>query len=128
MARPARIAAAVLGACAAAAFAAPCLAQGTLRVALIRHLDSQLVAPRGTNWGYYSDPELDTLFKVIRYNFDPEVQLGAIRKAHERFVNEALFLYVAHDVGPRALSPRVKGFVQAQSWYQDFSPVAVAAK
>jgi ABC-type transport system substrate-binding protein len=93
--------------------------------ALIRHLDSQLVAPRGTNWGYYSDPELDTLFKVVRYNFDPEVQLGAIRKAHERFVNEALFLYVAHDVGPRALAPRVKGFVQAQSWYQDFSPVAV---
>ena len=96
--------------------------------ALIRHLDSQLVAPRGTNWGYYSDPELDTLFKVIRYNFDPDVQLRAVQKAHERFVNEALFLYVAHDVGPRSLSPRVKGFVQAQSWYQDFSPVSVALK
>ena len=93
--------------------------------ALIRHLDSQLVAPRGTNWGYYSDPELDTFFRVARYSFDPEVQLRAIQKAHERFVNEALFLYVAHDVGPRALGPRVKGFVQAQSWYQDLSPVTL---
>jgi|SRR5579871_4736832 len=94
--------------------------------ALIRHLDSGLLPPRGTNWGYYSDAEMDTLFKVARYNFDPEVQLGAIRKAHEKFVNDALFLFVAHDVGPRALSPKVKGFVQAQNWFQDFSPVSVA--
>jgi peptide/nickel transport system substrate-binding protein len=96
--------------------------------ALIRHLDSSLVAPRGTNWGYYADGELDTTFKVIRYSFDPEVQLRAVQRAHERFVNEALFLFVAHDVGPRALSPRLKGFRQAQSWYQDFSTVSVAAK
>jgi ABC-type transport system substrate-binding protein len=94
--------------------------------ALIRHLDSGLFPPRGTNWGYYSDPEMDTLFKVVRYSFDPEVQLGAIRKAHEKFVNEALFLFVAHDVAPRALSPKVKGFVQAQNWFQDFSPVSVS--
>lgn len=94
--------------------------------ALIRHVDSSLHPPRGTNWGYYADAEMDTLFKVVRYNFDPEVQLGAIRKAHEKFVNEALFLFVAHDVGPRAMSPKVKGFVQAQNWYQDFTPVTVA--
>ena len=96
--------------------------------ALIRHLDSGLVSPRGTNWGYYSDPEMDTIFKVIKYNFDPEVQLRAVQRAHEKFVNDALFLFVAHDVGPRAMSARVKGFVQAQSWYQDFSPVSVTAK
>jgi hypothetical protein len=69
---------------------------------------------------------MDTIFKVIRYNFDPEVQLRAVQRAHEKFVNDALFLFVAHDVGPRAMSPKVKGFVQAQSWYQDFSPVSVA--
>ena len=91
--------------------------------ALIRHLDSRLVPPRGTNWGYYTDAELDGHFEAIRANFDPEKQLAAIRKAHERFVDEALFLFVAHDVAPRALSPRVKGFVQAQNWYQDLTPV-----
>jgi len=96
--------------------------------ALIRHLDSALVTPRGTNWGYYSDPELDTIFKVVKYNFDPEVQLRAVQRAHEKFVNDALFLFVAHDVGPRAMSARVKGFVQAQSWYQDFSSVSVMPK
>ena len=92
---------------------------------LIRHLDSSLVAPRGTNWGYYIDPVLDALFGKIRTSFDPAEQLQAIQKTHERFVDEALFLFVAHDVNPRALSPRVKGFVQAQNWYQDVTPVTM---
>lgn len=90
---------------------------------LIRHLDSSLVAPKGTNWGYYSDPVLDGYFEQIRTSFDTAKQLTAIQKAHERFVDEALFLFVAHDVNPRALSPKVKGFVQAQNWYQDITPV-----
>jgi peptide/nickel transport system substrate-binding protein len=94
--------------------------------ALIRHLDSSLVAPKGTNWGYYSDAEMDRLFGAVRNSFEPQAQLAAIRKAHEKFVDDALFLFVAHDVGPRALSPKVKGFVQAQNWYQDFSPASVA--
>jgi hypothetical protein len=34
-------------------------------------------------------------------------------------------LWIAHDVCPNALSPRVKGFIHAQSWYVDFSPVSV---
>jgi peptide/nickel transport system substrate-binding protein len=93
--------------------------------ALIRHLDSGLVPPKGTNWGYYADAEMDAHFKAIRNNFDPQAQLGAIRKAHEKFVDDALFLFVAHDVGPRAMSPKVKGFVQAQNWFQDFSGASV---
>ncbi|QCK88217.1 ABC transporter substrate-binding protein [Phreatobacter aquaticus] len=94
--------------------------------ALIRHLDSGLMPPRGTNWGYYSDPAMDALFAEMRSSFDPAKQLAAIRKAHEKFVDDALFLFVAHDVAPRALSPRVKGFVQAQNWYQDLCPVSMA--
>jgi peptide/nickel transport system substrate-binding protein len=93
--------------------------------ALIRHVDSRLVPPRGTNWGYYADAALDGHFDAVRATFEPEAQLAAIQKAHERFVDEALFLFVAHDVAPRAMSPRVKGFVQAQNWYQDFSPISI---
>jgi hypothetical protein len=40
-------------------------------------------------------------------------------------VDQAAFLWVVHDVWPIALSPLVKGFVHAQSWYADFSPVTV---
>jgi len=30
---------------------------------------------------------------------------------------------VVHDVNPRGLSRRVQGFVQAQAWFQDLTPI-----
>jgi peptide/nickel transport system substrate-binding protein len=44
---------------------------------------------------------------------------------HEKMVNDALMIWVVHDVGPRAMSPKVKGFVQAKNWFQDLTPVSV---
>jgi peptide/nickel transport system substrate-binding protein len=38
---------------------------------------------------------------------------------------EAALIFVAHDINPRAMSPEVHGFVQAQSWFQDLTPVSV---
>jgi hypothetical protein len=49
---------------------------------------------------------MDTLFKVARNNFDPESQFKAPQRARKKCVSEALFRFVAHDVGPRAMSPR----------------------
>ena len=34
-------------------------------------------------------------------------------------------LFVVHDLNPRALSPKLSGFVQAQSWFQDLTPIVV---
>lgn len=92
----------------------------------IRHLQCNLAPPAGTNWGYYCDPEMDKLFDQIRTTFDPQEQVLVLQKTHEKFVNDALFLMVAHDVAPRAMSPKVKGFIQAQNWFQDFSPISMA--
>ncbi len=93
---------------------------------LIRHLQGNLAPPAGTNWGFYSDPEMDALFDRVRTTFDPAAQTRVLQQIHEKYVNEALFLMVTHDVNPRALSPRVRGFVQAQNWFQDFSPVTMS--
>jgi ABC-type transport system substrate-binding protein len=93
--------------------------------AFVRHLDSKLVAPTGTNWGHYSDPEMDTLLGQARTTFDTAGQDQLLRKIHEKFVDEALFLMVTHDVNPRAMSAKVAGFVQAQNWFQDFSPISM---
>jgi ABC-type transport system substrate-binding protein len=90
---------------------------------LIRHLRSDLVSPRGTNWGHYSDPEMDALFTEIATSFDQAKQDAACIRAHEKYVNEALFLFVGHDLNARAMSRRVQGFVQAQNWFQDLTPV-----
>lgn len=93
---------------------------------VIRHLQCNLAPPAGTNWGLYCDPAMDKLFDEIRNTFDAAEQTKVMQKIHEKYVDEALFLMVTHDVNPRAMSAKVKGFVQAQNWFQDFSPVTMA--
>jgi len=89
----------------------------------IRHLQCNYAPPGGTNWGFYCDPEMDKLFDAVRTTFNPDEQAKVLQKIHEKYVDEALFLMVTHDVNPRAMSPKVKGFVQAQNWFQDLTPV-----
>jgi peptide/nickel transport system substrate-binding protein len=96
--------------------------------AFTRHVQSDLVAPRGTNWGFYQDKTMDAMLTQIRTTFDPKAQAKVLQQVHEKFVNESLFIDITHDVNPRAMSARVRGFVQAQNWFQDFSPVSMAAR
>ncbi|HVJ53996.1 MAG TPA: ABC transporter substrate-binding protein [Aliidongia sp.] len=93
--------------------------------AFVRHAKSSLQPPKGTNWGFYADPEMDKLLDQALNAFDPDEQNRILQKVHEKYVDDALFLMVAHDVNPRAMSPKVKGFVQAQNWFQDFSGITM---
>src|SRR5712671_207452 len=90
-----------------------------------RFYDSRMVAPRSVNWGYIQNPELDKLVADARGSFDVKARDAALARLHERVVEDSYFLFWVHDTGPRALSPKVKGFVQAKNWFQDFSPVTV---
>ena len=91
--------------------------------ALIRHIDSRLIAPKGTNWGHYISPAADALIDTVRVTFDPAEQVRAVQALHEHYVDNALFLFVAHDVAPRALAPNVAGFVAPQNWFIDLTTV-----
>ena len=93
--------------------------------AMIRFLDSKMAPPTSNNWGFINDPEFDRLVAAVRVAFDPAERDKALAALHERSVNEAAFLWVAHDVGPRALSPKIKGFVQPKSWFVDFSAMTI---
>jgi ABC-type transport system substrate-binding protein len=93
--------------------------------ALIRHVWTAQWAPKGSNWGHYSSPETDKLVTEIYSEFDPGKRLTLLTKLNEKMNEDALLIFVAHDVNPRALSAKVHGFVQAQSWFQDLTPVTV---
>ena len=93
--------------------------------AFARFYDSRMVAPRSVNWGWVQDPELDKLVAGARGEFDAKKRDAAIAKLHERVVDQAAMLFVVHDTGPRALSPKVKGFVQSKNWFQDLSPAYI---
>ncbi|MBS4045512.1 MAG: ABC transporter substrate-binding protein [Alphaproteobacteria bacterium] len=92
---------------------------------VIRHLQCNLAPPAGTNWGHYCDPEMDKLFDEVRNTFDPAAQTKVMQKIHEKYVDDAIFLMITHDVNPRAMTSKVKGFVQAQNWFQDFSGITM---
>lgn len=93
--------------------------------ALIRQSQCNLAPPNGTNWGFYCDQDMDALFDKVRNTFDAAEQDKVLQKIHEKYVDDALFLMVTHDVNPRAMSAKVKGFVQAQNWFQDFSTITM---
>jgi ABC-type transport system substrate-binding protein len=78
-----------------------------------------------SNWSMYKNDAVDKLMKEAFESFDVKEQDAKIAEAHALVVDDAPRLFVVHDLNPRALSPKVKGFVQAQSWYQDFTQVTV---
>ena len=82
-------------------------------------------APKGSNWGHYSNPEVDKLVEQIFGEFDQAKRLALLIKLNETMNEQAALIFVAHDLNPRGLSPKVHGFVQAQSWFQDLTPVTV---
>ena len=91
----------------------------------IRFLKSEMVPPASNNWGYFSDADYDALMERIYETFDPEPQEKLLQELHEKLVDDRLFLFIAHDMNPRAMSPRVQGFVQARSWFQDLTPISM---
>jgi peptide/nickel transport system substrate-binding protein len=94
--------------------------------ALIRHVWTGTWAPKGSNWGHFSNPEIDKTISAVLGEFDAEKRRVLLTKLHEQMNEEAVMIFVVHDLNPRALSPKVHGFVQAQSWFQDLTPVSVS--
>jgi peptide/nickel transport system substrate-binding protein len=89
--------------------------------AFTRFLRSDLHAPKGVNWGFYNDPEMDKLLIAASAAFDPKERDAYLAKVHQREVDDAAFVWVVHDVAPRAMSKKVKGYVQARNWFQSLT-------
>jgi peptide/nickel transport system substrate-binding protein len=94
--------------------------------AIIKLVGKAYWAPAGSNWGHYENPEAESLISRIFAEFDATKRLALLTELHELEGREAVMVFVVHDLNPRALSPKLHGFVQAQSWFQDLTPVTVA--
>ena len=91
--------------------------------AFIRVLHSGYAPPVAFNWGRHADPATDAALDAVLAEFDPDKQTTTLRALHQHLVDSDAALFIAHDLNPRALSPKVQGFVQAQSWFQDLTPI-----
>ncbi len=87
--------------------------------AMVRFWDSKMAPPVSNNWGHFNDPRFDEMIRVARNTFDAAERDAALARLHAAGVDEALFIWIAHDVAPRAMSPRIRGYVQPQSWFVD---------
>jgi peptide/nickel transport system substrate-binding protein len=88
-----------------------------------RFMRSDLHAPNGVNWGFFSDPEMDDLLKKASASKTEAERDKWLAKVHTKEVDEALFVWMVHDVAPRAMSKKVKGYAQARNWFQSLTPV-----
>jgi peptide/nickel transport system substrate-binding protein len=93
--------------------------------AMVRFTSTKAFPPVSNNWGYFGNDEFDKLIADARTSFDDKARDGALAKLHARIVEEAPFIWIAHDVGPRAMSAKVKNVVQPRSWFIDIAPMTM---
>ena len=82
--------------------------------------------PNGANWGHWKNEVFDGALLRIERSTDLKEIEEQTRRAHEQLVDDAPWLWIVHDGNPRAMTKKVKGFANAQSWFQDFSLIEIA--
>jgi len=84
-----------------------------------RYFLQAFVPPNGFNWPQFRDDQFEAAFSRLERATTPAEFNAAYAAAHERLVDNPPWLYIVHDLNPRAMSRRVRGFVSAQSWFID---------
>ena len=93
--------------------------------AMVRFTSTKTFPPVSNNWGYFGNDEFDKLIADARNTFDDKGRDAALAKLHARIVEEAPFVWIAHDVGPRAMTAKVKNVVQPRSWFIDIATMTM---
>jgi len=76
--------------------------------------------------GHYSDPKVDKLFAAASASLDQTTRQQDYTQALDQVTRDAPWLFVVNDRDARALSPKVHGFIEPQSWFVDLTTVWVS--
>jgi ABC-type transport system substrate-binding protein len=82
-------------------------------------------APYGWNFMHWKDDKFEAALAQLAEATDPAVIEALYRAAHECLVDDPPWLYIVHDLNPRAMNKKVHGFVSAQSWIIDLTLVSM---
>ena len=93
--------------------------------AMVRFVSTKTFPPVSNNWGYYGNADVDKLVADARTSFDEKSRDTALARLHAHIVEDAPFVWIAHDVGPRAMSAKVKNVVQPKSWFIDIATMTM---
>jgi len=92
---------------------------------MFRYYAKDSFSPTNYNWGHWDHAEVTELLRKAQAAFDQAEQNALLQKAHAIVVDEAPWLFIVHDLNPRAMAKNVAGFRPAQSWYQDFTQISM---
>jgi len=91
--------------------------------AMFRYFSSTNFSPNGFNFEHWKDDKWEEAFKMLAEATDEATYAKYYAIAHERLVDNPPWLYIVHDLNPRAFSKKVSGFVSPQSWFVDLTMV-----
>ena len=91
----------------------------------VRYFAASFWAPNGFNWGDYKDDVFESSLADLEGSTDAGKITADYRRMNEQLVDDPPWLYVVHDLNPRAFSPKVEGYVPAQSWFYDLTLVSI---
>ena len=92
---------------------------------MFRYFAAANFSPTGSNFEQWKDDKFEDALKTLADASDEATILKSYRIAHERLVDNPPWLYIVHDLNPRAFSKNVKGFVSPQSWFVDLTLVSL---
>ncbi len=90
-----------------------------------RYFAAANFSPNGSNFSQWKDDKFEVAIDTAGKASDEATIQSAFRTAHERLVDDAPWLYIVHDLNPRAMSKKVTGMVSAQSWFVDLTLVSL---
>ena len=92
---------------------------------MFRYFAAANSSPTGSNFQQWKDDKFEAALTTLAEATDEAVILENFKKAHERLVDNPPWLYIVHDLNPRAFSKNVQGFQPAQSWFVDMTTVSL---
>jgi len=92
---------------------------------MVRFFSKDYFSPNGFNFTHWTDDKFTSALATLAEASDAKTIEQAYRVAHERMVDNPPWLYIVHDLNPRAMNKRVHGFVSAQSWFLDLALVSM---
>lgn len=92
---------------------------------MARYFAAASAPPNGFNFPQWKDAVFEAALAKLAAASDPKVIAEQTTIAHERLVDDPPWLYIVHDLNPRAMSQKVRGFVSPQSWFIDLARVSL---
>ena len=92
---------------------------------MARYFSSANFSPNGFNFEQWKDDKFDAALATLAQATDETTIKQAFRSAHERLVDNPPWLFIVHDLNPRAMTKNVQGFVSPQSWFADLTTVSI---